>query len=117
MTVATLATATSAENRKAVIQPHMKQIIDFMAKHRLPAMYQTKEDARAGGFIAYGAIQPDLFRRGAWYVHRILQGAKPAYLPVEQPIHFELVINMKTAKVMGLTVPAAFLARADEVIE
>jgi len=100
-----------------LIQRHIGQIIDFMAKHRLPAMYQTKEEARAGGFMAYGAIQPDLFRRGAWYVHRILQGAKPAELPVEQPTKFELTINLKTAKALGLDVPLHLQQRADEVIE
>jgi putative ABC transport system substrate-binding protein len=100
-----------------LIQRHIRQIIDFMAKHRLPDMYQTKEDARAGGFMAYGAIVPDLFRRGAWYVHRILQGAKPAELPVEQPTKFELTINLKTAKALGLTVPDKLLVAADEVIE
>jgi putative tryptophan/tyrosine transport system substrate-binding protein len=100
-----------------LIQRHIGQIIDFMAKHRLPAMYQTKEEARAGGLMAYGAILPDMFRRGAWYVHRILQGAQPAELPVEQPTKFELTINLKTAKALGLTVPPSLLARADEVIE
>jgi len=100
-----------------LIQRHIGQIIDFMAKHRLPDMYQTKENARAGGFMAYGAILPDMFRRGAWYVHRILQGAKPAELPVEQPTKFELTINLKTAKALGLNVPPSLLARADEVIE
>jgi len=100
-----------------LIQRHIGQIIDFMAKHRLPAMDQTKEEARAGGFMAYGAIVPDLFRRGAWYVHRILQGAKPEELPVEQPTKFELTINLKTAKALGLTVPEKLLVAANEVIE
>jgi putative ABC transport system substrate-binding protein len=100
-----------------LIQRHIGQIIDFMAKHRLPAMYQTKEEARAGGLMAYGAIVPDMFRRAAWYVHRILEGAKPAELPVEQPTKFELTINLKTAKALGLDIPPSLLARADEVIE
>jgi putative tryptophan/tyrosine transport system substrate-binding protein len=97
-----------------LIQRHIQEIIDFMAKHRLPAMYQEKESVRSGGL---GTPLPDLFRRGAWYVHRILQGAKPAELPVEQPTKFEFAINLKTAKALGLTVPDRLLAIADEVIE
>jgi putative ABC transport system substrate-binding protein len=100
-----------------LIQRNIREIIDFMAKHRLPAMYQEKENVRSGGLMAYGTSVPDLFRRGAWYVHRILQGAKPAELPVEQPTKFEFAINLKTAKALGLTVPDTLLARADEVIE
>ena len=98
-------------------QRHVSHIIDFMASHRLPAMYQLKENVMAGGLMAYGASLPDLFRRGAWYVHRLLQGAKPADLPIEQPTKFDLVINLKTAKALGLEVPPTLLARADEVIE
>ena len=98
-------------------QRHIMQIIDFMASHRLPAMYQLKENVIAGGLMAYGASLPVLFRRGAWYVHRLLQGAKPAELPLEQATKFELTINLKTAKALGLTVPPTLLARADEVIE
>jgi putative ABC transport system substrate-binding protein len=100
-----------------LIQRHIREIIDFMAKHRLPAMYQEKENVRSGGLMAYGTSLPDLFRRSAWYVHRILQGAKPAELPVEQPTKFELTINLKTAKALGLTVPDKLLVAADEVIE
>ena len=100
-----------------LIQRHIREIIDFMAKHRLPAIYQEKENVRSGGLMAYGTPLPDLFRRGAWYVHRILQGAKPAELPVEQPTKFEFAINLKTAKALGLTVPEKLLAIADEVIE
>src|SRR5260370_28557849 len=91
--------------------------LDFLANNRLPGMFVTREVAVAGGFLSYGASLPDLFRRGAVYVHKILQGTKPADLPVEQPVKFELVINLKTAKAMGLTIPEAFLLRADEVIE
>src|SRR5215470_890162 len=100
-----------------LILRHIREIIDFMAKHRLPAIYQEKESVRSGGLMAYGTPLPDLFRRGAWYVHRILQGAKPAELPVEQPTRFEFAINLKTAKALGLTVPEKLLAIADEVIE
>src|SRR5262245_40278406 len=92
-------------------------IIDFMAKHRLPAIYQLSENVHAGGLMSYGASQPDLFRRAASYVSKILQGTKPADLPVEQPTKFELVMNLKAAKAMGLTIPESFLLRVDEVIE
>src|SRR5262249_35763908 len=100
-----------------LIQRHMGQIIDFMARHRLPAMYQSKEPVGIGGLMSYGAPLSHLFRRSAWYVHRILQGAKPVELPVEQPTKFELTINLRTAKALGLDVPPSLLARADEVIE
>ena len=100
-----------------LILQHIGQIIDFVAEHRLPAMYQAKENVEAGGLMAYGATLSDLFTRSAWYVHRILQGAKPADLPVEQPTKFELSINLKTAKALGLDIPATVLARADAVIE
>ena len=100
-----------------LIERHIPEIIDFMAKHRLPAMYQETENVRSGGLMSYGASLPDLFRRGAWYVHRILQGTKPAELPVEQPTKFDFVINLKTAKALGLVVPDRLLAIANEVIE
>src|SRR5262245_38998677 len=93
------------------------RIIDFLANNRLPGMFLTREIVVAGGFLSYGASLPDWFRRGAVYGHKILQGAKPADLPVEQPVKFELVVNLKTAKAMGLSVPEPFLLRADEVIE
>src|SRR5262245_43088103 len=98
-------------------QRHIMRIIDFMASYRLPAMYQLKENVRAGGLMAYGASLPVLFRRGAWYVHRLLQGAKPAELPIEQATKLELTINLKTAKTLGLTIPPGVLSIADEVIE
>ena len=104
------------QNDPLILQ-HIGQIIDFVAEHRLPAMYQAKENVEAGGLMAYGATLSDLFTRSAWYVHRILQGAKPADLPVEQPTKFELSINLKTAKALGIEVPPTLLARADEVIE
>jgi ABC-type uncharacterized transport system substrate-binding protein len=93
------------------------RIIDFLANNRLPGMFLTREIVVAGGFMSYGASVPDLFRRGALYAHKILQGTKPADLPIEQPVKFELVVNLKTAKAIGLTIPDVFLARADEVIE
>jgi putative tryptophan/tyrosine transport system substrate-binding protein len=98
-------------------QTHIAWIMDFMAKNRLPAVYQLSENVRAGGLMSYGASEPDLFRRAAGYVHRILQGTKPADLPVEQPVKFELAVNLKTAKALGLTIPESFLLRANEVIE
>ena len=93
------------------------RIIDFLANNRLPGMFVTREVTAAGGFLSYGASLPDLFRRGASYVHKILQGTRPADLPIEQPVKFELVVNLKTAKAMGLSIPKSFLLRVDEVIE
>jgi len=98
-------------------QTHIAWIIDFMAKNRLPAVYQLSETVHAGGLMSYGASQPDLFRRAAGYVHKILQGKKPADLPVEQPVKFELAVNLKTANALGFTLPPGILALADEVIE
>jgi len=98
-------------------QLHIGWIIDFMAKNRLPAIYQWSENVRAGGLMSYGASEPDLFRRAATYVSKILQGTKPAALPVEQPTKFELAMNLKAAKAIGLAIPDSFLLRADEVVE
>jgi ABC-type uncharacterized transport system substrate-binding protein len=96
---------------------HLGWIIDFVAKNRLPTMYVVRENVAVGGLMSYGPSLPDLYRRAAGYVHKILQGTKPADLPVEQPVKFELAINLKTAKALGLTVPPTLLAIADEVIE
>jgi len=92
-------------------------IASLAAKHRLPSMFQSREFVDAGGFISYGVSFPDLYRRAAVYVDKILKGAKPADLPVEEPTKFELVINLKTAKAIGVTIPPSLLARADQVIE
>jgi len=98
-------------------QLHIGWIIEFLAKNRLPAMYMLRENVIAGGLMSYGASVPDLFRRAASYVHKILQGTNPADLPVQQPVKFELVINLKTAKALGSTIAESFLLRANEVIE
>jgi putative ABC transport system substrate-binding protein len=86
-------------------------------QHALHTIYQEKDYAVEGGLMSYGTVAPDLFRHSASYVDRILRGAKPAELPVQFPIKFELVVNLKTAKAMGLTIPEGFLLRADELIE
>jgi putative ABC transport system substrate-binding protein len=90
---------------------------EFLASNHLPSMYQAKENVFAGGLMAYGASVPDLFRRAAGYVHRILQGTKPGDLPVELPTKFDLAVNLKTAKALGLELSPTFIARADAVIE
>jgi len=94
-----------------------KRIVELAAKSRLPAMYGAREFVEDGGLISYGVSLPDLFRRAATFVDKILKGANPADLPVEQPTKLELVINLRTAKALGLSVPATLLAQADEVIE
>ncbi|WP_168213045.1 MULTISPECIES: ABC transporter substrate-binding protein [unclassified Bradyrhizobium] len=94
-----------------------KRIVELAAKSRLPAMYAAREFVEDGGLMSYGATLSDLFRRAAFYVDKILKGANPTDLPVEQPTKLELVINLKTAKTLGLGLPATLLAQADEVIE
>ena len=94
-----------------------KRTVGFALKSRLPSMYYIKEFVEAGGLISYGADLADSYRRVAYFVDKILKGAKPADLPVEQPTKFELVINLKTAKQIGLTIPQSMLYRADKVIK
>jgi putative tryptophan/tyrosine transport system substrate-binding protein len=96
---------------------HHELIVALAARHSLPAVYQFSQAAKAGGFTSYGTDQIDVIRRSASYIDRILKGEKPADLPVQTPTKFELVVNVKTAKALGLTVPPALLAQADEVIE
>ena len=96
---------------------YRKQIVEFAAKHRLPTAFGARAFVDAGGLMSYGTDFSDLYRRGAIYVEKILKGAKPADLPVEQPTKFELIINLKTAKALGLTIPPSLLQRADQVIE
>jgi putative ABC transport system substrate-binding protein len=96
---------------------HIDWIIDYVAINRLPTIYVARENAVAGGLMSYGPNFPDLFWRAATYVQKILKGTRPADLPVEQPVKFDLVINLKTAKTLGLNVPQRLLYTADEVIE
>jgi len=102
-----------------IVQPSLprKPALDLALKHRLPAIGATPLLRREGGLMSYSGAQTDTYRRAAFYIDRILKGAKPADLPVEQPTRYELIVNLKTAKALGLTVPPTLLARADEVIE
>jgi putative tryptophan/tyrosine transport system substrate-binding protein len=100
-----------------LMSANRKRIVGFLLKSRLPSMYNSRESVDAGGLMSYGADLADSYRRVAYYVDKILKGAKPADLPVEQPTKFELVINLKTAKQIGLTIPQSLLYRADKVIK
>jgi putative ABC transport system substrate-binding protein len=99
-----------------LVTTNRKRIVGFALKSRLPSMYSSREAVDAGGLMYYGADLADSYRRVAYFVDRILKGAKPADLPVEQPTKFELVINLKTAKHIGLTIPQSVLYRADKVV-
>jgi putative ABC transport system substrate-binding protein len=115
--------AAAAPNNAAILLPHAIieanrfMIIEMAARHRLPVIYPLRHYAAAGGLIAYGLEPLNLYRQVAVYVDRVLRGAKPAELPVQQPTRLELAINLTTAKALGLTVPPQLLALADEVIE
>jgi putative ABC transport system substrate-binding protein len=101
----------------SVLFPHARRVAELAAKNRLPAVYDLRPYVEAGGLISYGPDVVDVWRRSAVYVDKILKGANPADLPIAQPTKFELVINLKTAKALGLTIPQSLLARADEVIQ
>ncbi|HET8533396.1 MAG TPA: ABC transporter substrate-binding protein [Methylomirabilota bacterium] len=100
-----------------VLYPHARRVAELAARSRLPAMYELRQYVEAGGLMCYGADINDIWRRAAVFVDKILKGARPAELPIEQPSEFELVINLKTAKALGLAVPQSLLLRADEVIQ
>jgi len=101
----------------ALHQMHMTEVINFLLNNRFPGMFQLRQNVVDGGLMSYGTSLSDLFRRGARYAEKILNGAKPGELPIEQPVSFGLIINMKTARAIGLQIPPTLLARADEVIE
>jgi putative ABC transport system substrate-binding protein len=117
--------ATIAQTRPGVVIDGLasqfagerRRVAELALKHRLPTMSFTRDYVEAGGLIAYGTKLTELFRRAPVYVDKILKGAKPGDLPIEQPTKFELVINMRTAKTLGLTIPPSVLARADAIIE
>jgi putative ABC transport system substrate-binding protein len=114
--VAGRADALVVESDRALLA-HRVQIVDFATRRRLPALYAYREFVQAGGLVSYAPSYTAMFRRAAKYVDKILTGAKPGDLPVEQPTEFELVLNLKTARALGLTIPQALLLRADQVIE
>ena len=99
-----------------ILSPHRREVAALAVKRRLPVMYERVAEVEAGGLMSYGVIITDLHRRAATFVDKILKGAKPADLPVEQPTKFEFIINLKVAKQIGLTIPPNVLARADKVI-
>jgi putative tryptophan/tyrosine transport system substrate-binding protein len=101
----------------AFITAHKKEILELAAKNRMPAAYDDRDFADSGGLMSYGPYRADMYRRAATYVDKILKGAKPADLPIEQPTKFEFVMNLKTAKQIGVTIPQSVLYRADKVIK
>ena len=103
--------------RNSLTATHRVRIVEYAANSRLPAIYADREFVEAGGLMSYGVSVPEMWSRAAVYVDKLLKGAKPADLPVERPATFELAINLKTAKALGLTIPPSLLARADQVIE
>ena len=107
----------SASSPAPILNTDRIQIIDLARRHRLPAIYQWREHVDAGGLMSYGSSLREIFRRAATLVDRIFKGANPADLPVEQPTQFELGINLKTAKALGITIPSSLLVRADHVIQ
>ena len=100
-----------------LVQNHQGEVVDLARRNRLPDIYASREFPEAGGLMSYGVSYPDLYRRAASYVDKILKGAKPADLPIEQPTKFELVVNLRTAGALGLTIPPSLLLRADQIIE
>jgi putative ABC transport system substrate-binding protein len=100
-----------------LIASYRARIVEFAAKHRFVSMFPGKEYVDAGGLMFYGGSIPEMYRRVAYYVDRLRKGAKPSSLPVEQPVKFDMIINMKTARALGLTIPTAVLVRADQVIQ
>ena len=103
--------------RNNVLAPHTRKIAELAIKNRLPSTLERSDYAEAGGLMSYGANDAESFKRAAWYVDKILKGSKPAELPIEQPTKIELVVNLKTAKQIGVTIPPNVLARADRVIK
>ena len=116
---AAFAAMASAQAEAVVIQGSLstKRLADLTLEHRLPAASTTRAFVDAGGLMSYGADDPALFRLSAKFVHRILHGGQPNDLPIEQPTKFELAVNLRSAKTMGLTIPEVFLARADALLE
>ena len=114
--VAQRASAIVVGNDTAIITK-LAQFVELAARHRLPATYLARQFVDAGGLMMYGVNYPDLYRRAATFVDKIFKGAKPAELPIEEPVKFDLIVNLKAAKALGLVISETFLTRADEVIE